>query len=154
MIWHLYRLRVRYQETDQMGVVFYGNYMTWFEIGRTELVRQHGMTYQQIEAGGLLLPVVDLHCKYVAAARYDDEVIVCTAIEQITPLKVKFSSQVRRVEPSTHYPNQMNDGELPGQLLVQGGTEHVWVTNDFRPARLNRMLPELYEKLLSVSPRI
>ena len=81
-IWHLHPLRVRYQETDQMGVVYYANYLTWFEIGRTEFVRHFGTTYREIEAKGLLLPVVDAECSYLSPARYDDRVAVCTTIAE------------------------------------------------------------------------
>lgn len=152
MIWHTHRLRVRYQETDQMGVVFYGNYMTWFEIGRTELVRQHGSTYADIEAAGLFLPVIDVHAKYVAAAKYDESIILCTAIAELTPLKVQFLSQARRIAEGQHVPDRIEgDEQLPGQLLVHGGTTHVWVSKQFRPTRMNVVYPELYERLKKVA---
>ncbi|MOA33014.1 Acyl-CoA thioester hydrolase YbgC [compost metagenome] len=148
--WHLHPLRVRYQETDQMGVVFHGNYVTWFEIGRTEWIRNAGYTYKTIEQHGLLLPVVDLQCRYILPARYDDEVLVCTRIADCTPLRVAFESQVRRISASDVLTHTVTDtAALPGELLVEGGTKHVWVNESWQPARLNKVLPELYELLKS-----
>ncbi|UVI31894.1 acyl-CoA thioesterase [Paenibacillus spongiae] len=150
-LWHLHPIRVRYQETDQMGVVFHGNYVTWFEIGRTEFIRQAGMSYEQIEREGLLLPVVDLACKYVSPARYDDIVLICTAIEQFSPLRVTFRSEVRRIGEGEGYPPEWHGQTPPGELLVEGGTSHVWVNKSFRPTRLDKTLPELYGLLQRVS---
>ncbi|MFF2888839.1 acyl-CoA thioesterase [Paenibacillus sp. NPDC057967] len=143
--WTLYPIRVRYQETDQMGVVFHGNYVTWFEVGRTEWIRSAGYDYKTIESKGLLLPVVDLQCTYVAPAKYDDLVVVCTRIASSSPLRVEFQSQVRRVTEADFKAAKAAYGdELPGELLVEGGTKHVWVNEQWQPARLSRVLPELY----------
>jgi len=147
--WQLHPLRVRYQETDQMGVVFHGNYVTWFEIGRTEWIRSAGYDYKTIEAKGLLLPVVDLNCRYVSPARYDDKVLVCTRIEESSALRVTFASQVRRVISDEEWRSAeipIGD-ELPGELLAEGGTKHVWVGPDWQPTRVNKAMPELYELL-------
>lgn len=148
--WHLHPLRVRYQETDRMGVVFHGNYATWFEIGRTELVRALGMPYEAIERKGLLLPVVDLACSYVSPARYDDTVLICTSIEQATPVRMAFRSEVRLIAEGESFPPFWNEPEPPGRLLVKGGTRHVWVNGDWRPARLDKAVPELYERIAAV----
>lgn len=134
-----------------MGIVFHGNYVTWFEIGRTELVRQLGMPYVQIEREGLLLPVVDLECKYVSPARYDDIVLICTTIEQFSPVRLSFRSEVRRIRQGEEYPAEWRGQRPPGELLVQGGTSHVWVNKEFRPSRLDKSLPELYALLKRVS---
>lgn len=145
--WHLHPLRARYQETDQMGVVFYGNYANWFEIGRTETVRALGMPYSAVEEQGLLLPVVDLDCAYVSPARYDDRVLVCTRIEQLSPVRLAFRSQVRLVADEADYPAFWDGDEPPGKLLAHGGTRHVWVNKEWKPSRLDKALPELYAKL-------
>lgn len=146
--WFLHPLRVRYQETDQMGVVFHGNYVTWFEIGRTEWIRNAGYDYRTIEERGLLLPVVDLQCRYVLPARYDDTVLVCTRIADYSPVRVAFESQVRRVaEADWHAGLHAGENQLPGELLVEGGTKHVWVNSQWQPARLNKVMPELYRLL-------
>ncbi|SDX19568.1 thioesterase family protein [Paenibacillus sp. CF384] len=152
ILWHLHPLRVRYQETDQMGVVFHGNYVTWFEIGRTELVRALGMTYETVEKQGLLLPVVDLDCSYVSPARYDNNVIICTRLEQFSPIRVSFRSEIRLVEDTDHISLGWFQGnEPPGKLLVRGGTRHVWVNRDWRPSRLDKLLPALYSMMQAVA---
>ncbi|RIX46326.1 acyl-CoA thioesterase [Paenibacillus nanensis] len=143
--WRLHPIRVRYQETDQMGVVFHGNYVTWFEIGRTEWIRAAGYDYKTIESKGLLLPVVDLACRYLSPARYDDLVVVCTRISECSPLRIAFESQVRKVSVSDFQAAEIAYGEeLPGELLVEGGTKHVWVNKEWQPTRLNKTMPELY----------
>lgn len=146
-MWHLHPLRVRYQETDQMGVVFHGNYLTWFEIGRTELVRSLGMSYIEIEKQGLLLPVVDLDIAYVSPARYDDNVIVCTRIEELSPIRIAFRSEVRLMDAGGVVPQWWHGAEPPGKLLTKGGTRHVWVNGDWRPARLDKPFPSVYARL-------
>jgi acyl-CoA thioester hydrolase len=146
-LWHLHPLRVRYQETDQMGVVFHGNYLTWFEIGRTELVRHFGMSYRTIEQRGMLLPVIDLDCSYLSPARYDDLLIICTTIEQFSPIRMSFRSEVRRIREEEAVPSEWRGAEAPGELLVKGGTRHVWVNAEWRPSRLDKAIPELYERL-------
>lgn len=149
--WFVHPLRVRYQETDQMGVVFHGNYVTWFEIGRTEWVRSLGVTYRDIEEKGLLFPVIDLAVSYVLPAKYDDMVMICTRMKHLTPLRMEFESQVRRVSEAEFNANTFSaNEELPGELLVHGGTKHVWVNEAFSPVRLSKVMPELYEKLQSM----
>lgn len=146
--WYTHPIRVRYQETDQMGVVFHGNYVTWFEIGRTEWIRNIGYQYRDIEQNGLLFPVIDLAVKYVLPAKYDDMVIVCTRMKEYTPLRMEFENQVRRV-PAEHFisTNIELEEQLPGELLVTGGTKHVWVNEQFQPARLHKVMPDLYNAI-------
>ncbi|MEK4250804.1 acyl-CoA thioesterase [Paenibacillus sp. FSL W7-1287] len=146
--WLVHPQRVRYQETDQMGVVFHGNYVTWFEIGRTEWVRALGVTYRDIEENGLLFPVIDLSVSYELPAKYDDMVIICTRMKHLTPLRMEFESQVRKVTEADYKAGcYASSEELPGELLVHGGTKHVWVNETFKPVRLSKVMPELYEKL-------
>ena len=76
-------VRVRYAETDQMNIVYYGNYAQYFEVGRVEAIRQLGITYKDIEAMGVMLPVVELHCKYLRPARYDDLLTVRTMLREM-----------------------------------------------------------------------
>lgn len=152
--WHIQPLRVRYQETDAMGVVYHANYLTWFEIGRTELIRSLGYPYGRVEAEGLMLPLTDLDSSFRMPARYDDAVVICTCVESYTPMRLAFRYEIRRLasEPDMPLPapsigiEASRDGEgLPGELLATGGTRHVWVDRSFRPVRLDRRLPELYE---------
>ncbi|MGO4107983.1 acyl-CoA thioesterase [Paenibacillus sp. YAF4_2] len=150
--WFLHPLRVRYQETDQMGVVFHGNYITWFEIGRTELIRSAGYDYKSIEQQGLLLPVVDLQCRYELPARYDDTLLICTRIADFSPVRLSFESEIRRVDLNDFHSSIVENKEkLPGERLVTGGTKHVWVNEKWRPARLDKDLPELYALLQSMA---
>ncbi|MFF2480604.1 acyl-CoA thioesterase [Paenibacillus sp. NPDC058071] len=150
--WFAHPLRVRYQETDQMGVVFHGNYLTWFEIGRTELIRAAGTDYKTIERSGLLLPVVDLTCSYGLPARYDDKVVVCTRISEFSPVRIAFESQVRRTEEQDWQAGWYEQEQLlPGEKLTSGGTRHVWVNEKFRPARLDKGMPELYALLQAIA---
>lgn len=109
------RLRVRYAETDQMGVVYHANYFIWFEVGRVEMLRQLGFSYREMEANdGCCIAVVDARCRYKAPARYDDELVVRTFLKNIRPSLVHFGYELLRV------------GD--GALLAEGETTHV-VTN-------------------------
>ena len=80
------RVRVRYAETDQMGVVYYANYFVWFEVGRTDLLRAAGWSYRDMETEGFGLPVIEAQCTYRESARYDDEIEVRTTGESISPV--------------------------------------------------------------------
>lgn len=129
--WFEHTVRVRYQETDQMGVVYHTNYLNWFEIGRTELIRDLGMPYHKIEEQGLLLPVVDAQIQFKLPAKYDDMITIRTRIEDYTHLRVHFSSEIWRGE----------------ELLVCGSTRHVWVNREWKPTRIDKAAPELYRLL-------
>jgi len=129
--WFEHTLRVRYQETDQMGVVYHTNYLNWFEIGRTELIRSLGMPYSKIEANGLLLPLLEAHMQFKQPAKYDDVITVRTTIEEYTHIRLHFASEIRRGD----------------ELLVSGSTRHAWVNRDWKPTRVDRAAPELYALL-------
>ncbi len=128
-----YPLRVRYQETDQMGVVYHANYLTWFEIGRTEWIRALGFSYASMEEAGLLLPVTDVEVKYVQPARYDDELELQVRLVECSHIRIGFKYEIMRIRDQV--------------LLVTGGTRHVWVNARWKPARLDRALPELYSHI-------
>ncbi|MFZ0663786.1 MAG: thioesterase family protein [Acidobacteriaceae bacterium] len=109
-------LRVRYAETDQMGVVYYANYFVWCEIGRVEFFRQLGYDYKQMElADDCHLPVVEASCRYRSPARYDDEVVIETRVTAMRSRVIKFGYRLLRV-----------DGDAP-QLLAEAETVHVSV---------------------------
>ena len=94
-------LRVRYAETDKMGVVYYANYLVWFEVGRADLLRSLGRSYRDMEAAGISLPVIDARCQYLRPARYDDEIEVRTEGRMLSPVRMEFDYQVvRRVDDS------------------------------------------------------
>src|SRR5579872_447106 len=91
------RIRVRYAETDQMGVVYHANYFVWFEIGRVEMLRELGFSYRDMEAqDGCCIAVVDARCRYKAPARYDEELVVRTLLKNIRPSLVQFAYELLR----------------------------------------------------------
>lgn len=93
---HTTRLRVRYADTDRMGVVYYANYLVWFEVGRTEWLRAAGWSYREMEQEGLRLPVIEARCEYRQPARYDDEIEIRTRATLVTPVRVRFDYDVTR----------------------------------------------------------
>lgn len=90
-------IRVRYQETDQMGIVYYSNYFVYFEMGRIEFLRNLGVSYAQIEKENVFLAVVDAHCRYRSPARFDDLLVVNTCISKLKYTRVEFSYEIRRM---------------------------------------------------------
>jgi len=122
-------LRVRYAETDQMGVVYYANYFVWCEIGRVEFFRQLGYDYKQMEIDDdCHLPVVEATCRYRAPARYDDEVAIETSVIAMRSSVIKFGYRILRLQA---------EGEL---LLAEAETAHVTVDKNMQ----KRKLPEKY----------
>lgn len=106
------RLRVRYAETDQMGVVYHANYFVWFEVGRVELLRKLGFSYREMEQNDqCFIAVVDARCRYKAPARYDDEIVVRTHLKSFRESLVHFGYEVVRA--------------ADGVLLAQGETTHI-----------------------------
>jgi acyl-CoA thioester hydrolase len=128
-------VRVRYAETDQMGIVYYANYLVWFEIGRVELLRSLGLAYSQLEIDhDCILPVVNASCRYRSPARYDDQILIETRPSLLRGSVIKFAYRILRKAP---------EGEEP-TLLAEGETVHV-VCDD----QLNRKpLPAHYEQAL------
>jgi len=121
------RFRVRYAETDQMGVVYYSNYLVWMEVGRVEWCRQRGCNYREMERdSGILLAVAECTCRYHAPARYDDEIVVKTWIEKAHPRLVTFAYEIRLSADSS--------------MLASGATRHLILDREFRRTRL----PEKY----------
>lgn len=131
------RLAVRYQETDQMAIVYHTNYLVWFEIGRTDFVRQvTGRQYAEWEKQyGVLLPVLHAHADYHAPARYGDDIVVCTRLIHLTKVRIHFGYEVYREDASGR------------TLLTTGQTHHAWVNRDMKPVRLERIAPELFAQL-------
>ncbi len=121
------RVRVRYAETDQMGVVYHSNYLIWFEVGRVELIRQMGLNYKKMEEEeGCGISVVDVHARYRAPARYDDELVIETRLLAARGAVVKFGYRILRVGDRA--------------LLCEGETMHVCVGKDMK----KRNLPPKY----------
>ena len=98
------RVRVRYAETDQMGVAYHGDYFAWFEVGRTDLLRTLGFTYRELERQGVRLPVIETHVRYLQPAYYDDELEIHTRLTRMSGARLAFSYEVHRVGSSDNPP--------------------------------------------------
>ncbi len=117
------RFRVRYAETDQMGVVYYSNYLVWMEIGRVEWCKQQGCSYREMEGeDGILLAVAECQCRYLAPARFDDEIVVKTWVEQANPRLVTFAYDLQLAASN--------------RKLASGFTRHLILDREFRRTRL------------------
>jgi len=127
------RLRVRYAETDQMGVVYHANYLVWMEVGRVAYCRACGFEYKQMELqDGVFLAVAEAHCRYASPARFDEEVLVRTWVAEVNPRMVRFAYDMRLA------------GD--GRKLATGETKHIFLGRDLRPCRL----PEKYRDSFAV----
>jgi acyl-CoA thioester hydrolase len=130
------RIRVRYAETDQMGVVYYANYLVWMEVGRVDLCRACGFNYRDMEQDdGVLLAVAEANCRYSSPARFDDEAIVKTWIEKAGDRMVTFAYEMRLAADD--------------RKLATGFTRHIFLTRDLRPTRL----PPKYFTMFGIEPR-
>jgi acyl-CoA thioester hydrolase len=127
-------VRVRYAETDQMGVVYYGNYFTWFEIGRVELCRQLGFEYKRMETeDDSFIVVADAHCRYKRPARFDDLLVIRTKVSESQRRTVRFDYEII--------------DQASGELLATGDTLHVICDRLGKP----KSLPDKYRKYFLVS---
>lgn len=121
------RVRVRYAETDQMGVVYHANYLVWFEVGRVEWIRHHGLDYKRMEEEeGAMIAVVEARARYKAPARYDDQLIVRTTLAGVRGSVVRFRYEIVRAADDL--------------LLCEGETVHLVVDRELR----RRAMPESY----------
>jgi acyl-CoA thioester hydrolase len=133
--WHDTLLRVRYSETDKMGIVYYANYLVWFEIGRTEFCRARGFSYRDMEEDdGAFLVVAESYCRYKAPAYYDDELLVRTHITEMRKRSLRFGYEVVRASD--------------GQVIAEGETGHVVTDTSGRV----RSLPDGYAQRLLAPP--
>ena len=132
------RVRVRYAETDKMGVAYHGEYLPWFEVGRTDWIRgEAGRSYALLEGAGWFLPVVELSCRYHLPARYDDELLVHTSAPEISRARFVFDYEVRRADTD--------------ELLTKGRTVHAITDAQGRPRRLPR---DVFDWLLGRSDEL
>lgn len=130
------KIKVRYAETDQMGVVYHANYLVWCEIGRTKIIEDIGFKYADMEREGVLSPVINVNFSYKYPARYGETVEVRTWVEQYTGVKIVYGYEVVNEE---------------GKTCVTGSSEHVCVDKEsFRPISVKRRFPDwhaAYEKI-------
>ena len=123
-------IRVRYAETDKMGVVYYANYFVWFEVARTDLLRALGWSYREMEQAGVSLPVIEAQCEYLRPARYDDELEILTAGRLLSPARMEFTYEVRlAAQPA---------------IAATGRTMHASVDPNGRPCRLPARIREVF----------
>ncbi len=132
-----YETRVRYAETDRMGISYYANYFVWFEAARTEYFRAIGFVYSEFEKEGILLPVAEAHCRYLGPSSYDDVLTVRTVVSQIRQSSLRFEYQILR-----------NGGAKP---IATGYTIHVFSGRDLKPIRIPETLKSKVE-LASLEP--
>jgi len=126
-----HEIRVRYAETDQMGVAYYANYLVWFEVGRSEFCRQRGFCYANLEALGYRLVVTDVHCRYRNSARYDEAITVRTWLKGMHRRMITFGYQVLR--------------QGKEEVIAEGETRHLCLDSKGKP----KSLPEKFAVLLA-----
>jgi len=126
------RIRVRYAETDKMGVVYYANYLVWFEVGRTDLLRGSGWSYREMEVEGFSLPVIEAQCSYRQSARYDDDLDIRTTGTLLSRVRVRFNYEVVRAADEA--------------VLAEGYTVHASLDQDGRPRRLPDRIATLFPR--------
>lgn len=119
-------VRVRYAETDQMGVAYHANYFVWFEVGRTDWLRTFGVTYRDLEADGVFLPVIEAHCRYKASARYDDDLRITSTARLVSAVRVAFDYEITS----------------PTAAIATGHTVHATLDRQGRPMRVPSRIKE------------
>lgn len=137
--YHIMELRVRYGETDQMGVAYYANYFDWFTEARTALMRDGGMPYKEIEAQQIFLPVREAHCEYLRPVRYDDQLRLITQVTRLTPVRFEF-----------HYTLMKAGYDEP---CAVGWTKHAFVDHTGQPFNLKKRFPEIWERLAKAAAK-
>jgi len=123
-------LRVRYAETDRMGVVYYANYLVWFEVARADWLRERGWNYREMEESGIKLPVISAHCDYLRSAHYDETMSIQATGVLHSPVRVEFTYEVFKED---------------GTVSARGSTMHAAVDDQGRPCRLPERVREVFQ---------
>lgn len=131
------QIQVRYAETDMMGVVYHGNYLAWFEVGRTQLLKEQGIVYRDLEAQGYLLPVIEIGAKYLRPARYDDTLTIVTTLAERPLLRIRLDYEVKRGD----------------ELLVTAFTVHSFINRQGEPVRPPAVFAERMRELFAAPPQ-
>jgi acyl-CoA thioester hydrolase len=147
--WFSHTFRARYQETDQMGVVYHGNFLSWFEMGRFELFRELGFPFRATEAKGVRLMIVGLEMRFMKPAHYDDEIGVRTRILPSDERHIHFESRVTREQVGASA--SLDPGRVEIDVLAAATTRHVWTDAAFAPIQLSHHYPELAARIAAVS---
>ena len=127
------KVKVRYAETDQMGVVYHSNYLIWFEVGRSEYFRAIDCPYVDLEDKGIFFPVIEASCRYRYPARYGDTIVIQTTISKIKPTRIKLEYSLVR--------------EKDNKLLAEGYTTHAFVSKEGKPFNISKTHPFIWEKI-------
>lgn len=130
------KIKVRYYETDQMGVVHHSNYYCWFEVARTEFLDYLGYPYAKLEEEGIMLPVIETHCNYKNSAKFWNELIITTKLDYIKGIRAGFFYQIIR--------------ETDNKLIAEGSTVHTFIDNQYRPINPSKHCPQFYQILNNV----
>ena len=126
-------LRVRYAETDQMGVVYYANYFVWMEASRTEMLIKIGFPYSKMEEMGIILPVIKAFCKYIKPAKYEDEIEIISWVSKLSELKISIEYEIKRKSDQ--------------ELLATGYTEHAFINKTtLKPEKLPEDIKQILLK--------
>lgn len=130
------KITARYAETDQMGIIHHSVYPVWYEVARTEFIKSAGITYTQLEAQGVMLPLSELTCRYFRPVHYEDEVIIEASVEKVTFSRIVFHYRVL----------------LDGELMAEGTTTHGFVdSHTFRPVNIKKLMPDFYSCIKEAS---
>ena len=135
---HKTEIRVIYADTDAMSVVYHSNYFKWFEVGRTELLRNMGFPYSRLEQEGVMLPVIECGCKYIKPAVYDDLLEITAMIKELKAATIIIEYEIYR--------------KSTGERLITGFTTHAVTNKNLKPVRLRSAAPDLYKRLLKKIP--
>jgi acyl-CoA thioester hydrolase len=130
---HVTELIARYAETDQMGIIHHSVYPVWFEAARTEFIKELGVSYSNCEKKGLRLPLIELKCKYIKPAYYEDVILVEASVTKATPVRLVISYTVRNKED--------------GNVLAMGYTTHVWTDTNRKPVNMKKKAPDILEMM-------
>jgi len=131
------KIVVRYVETDKMGIVHHSVYPIWYEIARTDFVKQIiGITYSDMEKKGILTPLTELNSKYIIPAYYEDELVVKAFITQVTPARIRFNYEIKKIGQE--------------KIIANGFTVHAWVGENLKPINIKKKFHKLYEKLKEI----
>ena len=134
------KIKVRYAETDRMGIVHHSRYYPWFEVGKTELFCAFGKSYGDMEEAGVMMPLVETRCRYIIPAKYEDVLTVKTLIKSLSPVKIEFEYEVIR--------------DLDGQKLAIGYTLLAFTNLEFKPVNLKKYNPEFWEYINKIKESI
>jgi len=130
----------RYAETDQMGIIHHSNYAVWFEAGRTDFLKNLGVSNSSIEDRGVILPLYEMNCKFISPAKYEENIMVVTNLVSVSRVRVIFSYEVLDADN--------------GKKLATGETKHAWTDKALKPVNAEKIIPDIYSVVTQVINKI